>query len=738
MGAPGQDLGGRWAAMPSEEALRRSFPAPEFDDSCWHALSVPGHWRQEPAFAGSDGPVLYRRSFDAAPLSAGERAWLVMEGVFYQSDVWLDGSYLGDTEGYFFPHEFEVTSLIGARREHLAAIEVSSPAGRDAGRALLGSWADPGCIDPAYNPGGIWAPVRLATTGPVHIASLRLACPEATKRRAVLQLSAVFDSALRGSAEVVSEAWLVTGNGPAGPSGAVVASATKRLPLIAGHNRASWHLEIPSPELWWPAGLGGQRLYEVAVRVEAGGGPSDSRVLRTGLRQVRMGQMSWQVNGERVFLRGADLVPTRRDPAGATRPEIAREVGLALEAGLNLLRVHDHVGRSELYDAADGAGLLLWQDLPSNRASRWVARRQAVRQAHKAVGLLGHHPSVVAWSAGADYLSQGKQGIAPALRVLPRAVAGAPGSWLADAAVRRAFDRADRSRPALVHPGTAGFSRLVPRPANAAGLLRMASLWPSAVRFVALRAATAVPEEASFMTPARWPELDWEQLEGHFGLDRAELLGRFPPASYASFEAWREATQRAQAQLVRSGAEALRRLRSHPAGGFCVHRLNDTQPAVSCSLLGHDRRPKAAWLALAGACSPLLAVASWPAPAYPAGTRAAFDLHVVNDLSEDQEDLVFEARATWPGGGTMSRFAGRAPKASCRFVGRFVVTLPSRAELDGKGAGAGGERGDRSSGGPGAAQDETAGSNWLRLQLVLWRAGEVVSTNSYESRVTLW
>ena len=738
MGLPSQDLGGRWAAMPSEEALRRSFPAPEFDDSCWHSMSVPGHWRQEPAFAGSDGPVLYRRSFEAAPLSAGERAWLVMEGVFYQSDVWLDGSYLGDTEGYFFPHEFEVTSLIGARREHLAAIEVSSPSGRDAGRALLGSWADPACVDPAYNPGGIWAPVRLATTGPVHIASLRLACTEATKRRAVLQLSAVFDSALRGSAEVVCEARLVTGNGPSGARGAVAASTTKRLPLIAGHNRASWRLEILSPELWWPAGLGGQRLYEVAVEVEAGGGPSDARVLRTGLRQVRMGQMSWQVNGERVPLRGADLVPTRRDPAGATQPEMAREVGLALEAGLNLLRVHDHVARTELYDAADGAGLLLWQDLPSSWASRRVARRQAVRQAHKAVGLLGHHPSVVAWSAGPEHLSRGQQGIELALGRLPRALAGAPGAWLAAAAVRRAFERADKSRPALVHPGTAGFSRLVSKPANAAGLLRMASLWPSAARFVALRAATAVPEEASFMTPGRWPELDWERLEGHFGMDRAELLGRFPPASFASFEAWREATQRAQAQLVRSCVEALRRLRSHPAGGFCVHRLNDTQPAVSCSLLGHDRRPKAAWLALAGACSPLLAVASWPAPAYPAGARAAFDLHVVNDLGEDQEELVFEARATWPGGGRVSRFAGRVPKASCRFVGRFTVTLPSRAELDGKGAGGGGERGDRSSGGPAAAQDEGAGSHWLRLQLVVWRAGEVVSTNSYESRVTLW
>ena len=36
------------------------------------------------------------------------------DGLFYQGDVWLDGAYLGDTEGYFFPHTFEVTD--GCRR----------------------------------------------------------------------------------------------------------------------------------------------------------------------------------------------------------------------------------------------------------------------------------------------------------------------------------------------------------------------------------------------------------------------------------------------------------------------------------------------------------------------------------------------------------------------------------------------------------------------------------------------
>lgn len=653
-GPSGQDLSGCWAALPAEEALRRSFPDPGMDDSSWQAVQVPGHWRGQAAFSNADGPLFYRRRFDAAPLLLGERAWLVMEGVFYQADVWLDGSYLGDIEGYFFPHEFEVTELLSSRREHLLAVEVSCPAGGAAGRELMGAWADPSCVEPSYNPGGIWAPVRLARTGPVRATSVRLACPEARSGRAVLLVSAVLDSARSESAEVVTEARLLPGRA------LPVAVATKELPLVAGSNRASWRIDIPSPQLWWPAGLGPQPLYEVSVSVHAGGGESDSRALPTGLRQVRTRQMAWELNGETVFLQGADLAPTRRDLAAAGSGAVARDVELARRAGLNLLRVRAHVARPELYDAADRAGLMLWQELPSPGTERWAGRHQAVRQAQKAVSLLGRHPSIVAWCVGGE--GPPPAGVTAALRRLPRAF-GAPGGWLAGRNVRRAFERSDRSRPALVHPGTGGLGRVVAGPPSAAALQRVAALWPSAVRFVAFSAGPAAAAEGE------------------------------------------------QAELVRSEVEALRRLRSRPVRGFTVERLNDAQPGPSRSLLHYDRRPKPAWHALAAACSPVLVVSTWPAPAYAPGAKAAFDLHVVNDLGVDLDELVVEASLRWPGGGRSARFAGTARRSSCSFVGRLAAVLPVLRQ--------------------GASEPCP-----LRLELVLRRGREIVATNAYESRIT--
>ena len=119
------ELGGTWRAAVADDDLRRTWHDDAFDDAGWEAVEVPGHWRSAPAFADTDGPLLYRRSFDAMGPAEGRRAWLTFDGLFYQGDVWLDGSYLGDTEGYFAPHTFEVTDALRARGEHHLAIEVT-------------------------------------------------------------------------------------------------------------------------------------------------------------------------------------------------------------------------------------------------------------------------------------------------------------------------------------------------------------------------------------------------------------------------------------------------------------------------------------------------------------------------------------------------------------------------------------------------------------------------------------
>ena len=60
------ELTGTWRAAVADDDLRRTWQDDDFDDGAWEAVEVPGHWRSTPAFADTDGPLLYRRSFTLA------------------------------------------------------------------------------------------------------------------------------------------------------------------------------------------------------------------------------------------------------------------------------------------------------------------------------------------------------------------------------------------------------------------------------------------------------------------------------------------------------------------------------------------------------------------------------------------------------------------------------------------------------------------------------------------------
>ena len=126
---------------------------------------------------------------------------------------------------------------------------------------------------------------------------------------------------------------------------------------------------------------------------------SDRRSRRTGLREVAWNDWVCSINGERLFLKGANLLPTRPGLADASPADVRRDVELAVEAGLDALRVQAHIADHELYRAADELGVLLLQDFPLQWGYARQIRREAVRQAREAVNALGHHPSIVQWCA---------------------------------------------------------------------------------------------------------------------------------------------------------------------------------------------------------------------------------------------------------------------------------------------------------------------------------------------------
>ena len=624
------DLGGTWCAAIADEALRRAYPAPSFDDGGWEPIDVPSHWRTTPAFADTDGPVLYRTGFDTPATPPGaERWWLCLDGMFYDGDVWLDGSYVGATEGYFFPHTFEVTGHITAGGEHVLGVEVGcNPQGDKAKRALTGVFQSDEDVGEGWNPGGIWRPVHLASTGPVRISRLRVLCAEAMPERARLNIRAVLDATAAQS--VLLRAVVRLGDSET--------HRVSRHALAHGDNRIEFAMTVDNPALWWPRALGDQPLYDVEVDVLtptaepadapprrrgrrpdtdvtdediAGHVPSDTRHVQTGMRRVTMRDWIATVNGERLFLKGSNLAPTRAALAAATPDEIEADVRRAADIGLDLLRVRGHVSRPELYDAADRLGVLLWQDMPLQWGYARSVRRQAVRQAREAVDLLGHHAAVAVWCGHNEPFDPTPE------RSWRRIVWEDRPTWnktVLDGSVGRALQRADPTRPVAPHTGTGPDSHMFVGwyHGEVRDLPSVLAAVPRLARFISEFGAQAVPS--------------WATTASSETLDR-----RVPRAG--TFDAWRTRTQQYQAEVIRFHIETLRRLKYRPAGGFCQLAFADAAPAaVSFAVLDHERAPKEAYEVMQHACAPVIVVAERPLESYELGAPLELDVHVINDL----------------------------------------------------------------------------------------------------------
>ena len=710
---PPTELAGPWWAAPADDARRADLlEGPGAGTALgpgWLEANVPGHWRTYPGFETEDGPVLHALDLAAPAPGDGDgdatRSFLVFDGTFYTADVWLDGTYLGDTEGYFFPHTFEVTDQLTGAAEHRLVVEVACAPQRDRAkkRNLTGVFQHWDCIDPSWNPGGIWRPVRLEQTGPVRIKHFRAICTEASETSALVSLRAVVDTADARTITLRTR----------------VADVERRFdhPLAAGENRIEWTVAVADPVRWWPHVLGDPALHDLEVAVLLDDDvESDRRHRRIGFRTVSLDGWVAHVNGERLFLKGVNLGPARADLGAATGEEVAADVGWARDAGLDLVRVHAHISRPELYDAADEQGMLVWQDLPLQWGYARSVRSQARRQAREAVDLLGHHPSVAIWCGHNEPLALDidAEALADPKRRRSLAVRGAIGmvapSWnrsVLDLTIRRVLRENDPSRPVVPHSGvwphlpqldgTDSHLYFGWYHGHRRDLPRFAAAWPRMVRFVSELGAQAVPRDAAFCEPDRWPDLDWDRLATEHGLQRWVFDRVVPPADHDDFESWAEATRTYQAELVKLQVEALRRLKYRPTGGFIHFFLADNHPAVSWSVLDHTRVPKPGYHALAAACAPVIVVADPPPERMQPGETIDLEVHVVSDARIDLGDMVVtahlsevegddgvppdsppprdptgaEAPCTWS-------WTGDVPADSCTRVGAVALTAPER------------------------------------------------------------
>ena len=130
--------------------------------------------------------------------------------------------------------------------------------------------------------------------------------------------------------------------------------------------------EVPEPRLWWVAGLGEQPLYTVNFTLTKDGAHADAARRRIGLRTLELDtnrdadgeQFRFVINGVKIFVRGADWIPSDSFITRFTRGDMEFYIKSVRDAGMNMLRVWGGgtYETEDFYDLCDRYGILVWQD----------------------------------------------------------------------------------------------------------------------------------------------------------------------------------------------------------------------------------------------------------------------------------------------------------------------------------------------------------------------------------------
>jgi beta-mannosidase len=628
----------------------------------WRKVVVPENFGFDEELSRQFAPVWYRRTF-ADPRHGGlpespQRVRLRFAAVDYLADVWLNDEHLGHHEGYFAPFGFDVTdrlaknnTLVVAVQDPLEPLDPSalffdhrkrvikgtlkyhdSRPGGLPGRMVgpLVAGGDPWAWTPEWGQSrttaGIVGPVTLERTGdasldalfvtPLDLRTVHVAA--VVTNHAGDEFATRLDLALgdeRGELEV-------------------------RLPPGAGRVDVVVELDDDQHAPWEPVGAesGGPAVHELrAALVTPDGQAIDRRAARFGLRTARVvtddagHARHLEVNGRPVFVKAVNYIPWQHF-AEAGRSFYDRDMRMLRDAHGNSVGVHAHVQSPHCYDAADDAGVLVFQDF----ALQWCYDSgtetnpgfvdSACRQIAEMAYLLHNHPSVVYYACHNE----------PARLFDPRRAEDGPeadrGETHLDAALDATLRSLDTGRH--VHPAS-GIGDDVH---NYAGSLGGGSIYRVRDRpawFVSEYGFWTVGPQTGRFGDQVWPP-DSDQMREW--VSRLSFIGSTCafaglPSRYGSLDEWATATQTYGAALAKYQTEWFRAHRSHPFMGYRWHFWADWWGYAGGGLVDVERVPKATYDAFRDANRRRLLVGLHDASVVPAA-EVAVPVVAVNDGSD--------------------------------------------------------------------------------------------------------
>ena len=329
----------------------------------------------------------YRKSFPALRLPQGGRAVLLFDGVYRNSELWVNGKEAGKHPYGYTAFYFDITDLLNEKAGNVLALKVSNT-GQNS------RW---------YSGSGIDRHVALITTGRVSIPVWGVYVQPSGISAAGATITVAVQLANHDSAAVTAKVLCNLLD----EQGQVVAtvSTDKHLAGKADGN-ASLVAKIANPKLWSP---GAPNRYTAQVQVSCSGVVVDRATTPFGLREVKVdAENGLRLNGESYKLKGA-CVHHDNGPLGSAAIDRAEErrVELLKANGYNAIRCSHNPPSSVFLDACDRLGMMvidesfdMWQKGKNPDDYHLDFKDWWKKDIDSMVLRDRNHPSVIMWSIG--------------------------------------------------------------------------------------------------------------------------------------------------------------------------------------------------------------------------------------------------------------------------------------------------------------------------------------------------
>ncbi|MGD8777909.1 MAG: beta-galactosidase GalB [Ignavibacteria bacterium] len=327
----------------------------ELNDSSWRTLSLPHDWSIEGVFnednpAGVGGGALpggigwYRKAFIINESEKDKLVFIDFDGVYRNSEVWINGKYLGKRPNGYSSFRYELTPYLKYGNEkNLLAVKV------DNSKQPNSRW---------YSGSGIYRNVWLVTTNKVYVDhwGTFVTTPKVTKNLAKVSISVKIRNAAVDDKTVTIKTTVLNKTGEK-------IAETETPALINKDSVAdiTQEVAIEKPELW---SVENPSLYKAITTVECNNQISDDYTTTFGIRTFSFDiDKGFFLNGRQTKIYG---VCNHHDlgclGAAINKRALERQLEILKDMGCNGIRTSHNPPAPELLDLCDEMGFIVMDE----------------------------------------------------------------------------------------------------------------------------------------------------------------------------------------------------------------------------------------------------------------------------------------------------------------------------------------------------------------------------------------